>query len=146
MDEGEAKGMLGSWQNVYEQVGLDKDASESMVHDLIAEASAYKEGLRDKWEEIRNYQSSIDQDENVVRKKTYDYLNDMEVFGIMREYLLTCGREYVCQILKNPKCGASRAIVRESFRGCEGDTPISLMEQVDVFLHRFENEWKNEYF
>lgn len=144
---GKAGYLLGYWQDVYKQVGSSSNVSEPMVRDLLLEAYKYiKKDLRDKQTQIQNYQSPIDQEKNILKVKRYDYLNDLEIFEAMSKYLLVCGREYVCQILDNSKCKTSRAIVQESFRKCAGDTAIGLMEQIDVFLHRFENEWKNEYF
>lgn len=142
-----AKDLIGSWQDVYKQVVSNSNSSKLMVQDLVLQAFKYKEmDICDKQNKIQDYQSPIDQEKNVIEARRYDYLNDLEIFETMSEYLLACGREYVYQILDNPKCKTSRAIVQESFRKCAGDTPICLMEQVDVFLHRFENEWKDEYF
>lgn len=145
-ERGMAEELLGDWRNVYKQVALNCNSKETMVKNLILQAFKYKEkDICNKQDAIQDYQSPIDQEKNVIEAKRYDYLNDLEIFQIMSEYLLTCGREYVCQILDNPRCKTSRDIVQESFRKCAGDTPIGLMEQVDVFLHRFENEWKDEY-
>ena len=113
------------------------------MRDLIVEASGYKDGLGNKLDDIDKYQSPINQEKNVVVEKKYDCLNDKEVFEMMSGYLLACGKEYVSKIFENPE---REVVVREFFRKCDGDTPIGLMEQVDVFLHRFENEWKDEYF
>lgn len=138
--------LLESWRAVYDTIiPIDGDYG-TMESDLALEAFEYVDNLGNKLDMICDYQSPINQDKDAIEKKVYDYLNDEEMFQKMSEYLLICGKEYIHQISRNNSYKYSRGILRESFRKCAGGTPIELMEQIDIFLYRFEEEWKNEYF
>ena len=95
---------------------------------------------------MQDYQSPVDQEKNVVAARVYDYLNDKEIFEELKRYLLACGEEYIRQLTGNPRYVKSKAIIEKAFRRCAGNSPVDLMEQIDVFLYRFENEWKDAYF
>ena len=138
--------LLENWDDVYRKINLNDMQSDSVEFGLIAMARDYENSLSDKLVHIEGYESTVNQDKNVVTERVYDYLNDSEIFDDMSEYLLVCGEEYVRRISENSQYSKSREIVRKAFRKCAGDTPIDLMEQVDMFLYHFEKEWKDEYF
>ena len=142
----EVGGVLKKWKDVYkkmEELGSRDGTAESV---LALEAYDYVESLENKLDRIQGYQSPVDQEKNVVAARVYDYLNDKEIFEQLKGYLQTCGEEYVCQITAAPQYEKSRTIIEEAFRRCAGDSPVDLMEQIDVFLYRFEDEWKDVYF
>lgn len=143
---GEIGDVLKKWIDVYKKMDALSSNSGTAESVLTLEANDYIESLQNKLGEIQEYQSPVDQEKNVVAARVYDYLNDKEIFEKLKGYLLACGEEYVLQLAGNSRYVKNRAIIEKAFQRCAGDSPVDLMEQVDVFLYRFENEWKDAYF
>lgn len=143
---GEIGDVLKKWIDVYKKMDALSSNSGTAESVLTLEANDYIESLQNKLGKIQEYQSPVDQEKNVVAARVYDYLNDKEIFEKLKGYLLACGEEYVLQLAGNSRYVKSRAIIEKAFQRCAGDSPVDLMEQVDVFLYRFENEWKDAYF
>ncbi len=137
-------GLLSPWLAV-DQGEIPGLFRGTTVYSLMVAAVDYLNECNDKKQNADKYKCLYDYQKRAFNKKVYDFFNDKKIYQYMFEYLLECGREYITQLSANPRYMCSKKIVSSSFRRCIAGTPIDLMEQIDVFLKRFEDEWKDEY-
>lgn len=139
--EKNAMGMCQQWGDET----LEKIKSSGKLSDigkrLVDCAICYQDGIRDWKECILDYERRYQPRDTVSDESVESgFLKDREIWNSVCEYLKDCGTEYIDSLKHNEEQRERREELLRSYKHISKGTEIDLMEEIENFLAKWEQE------
>lgn len=137
--EKNAAGIFRLWGD--NTLGKTKDSGRlsEVGRKLVSGALCYREGTVDWRKRIDKYQRRCpDPDVEKNKQPVSNFLLDKKIWGLLCEYLKDCGIEYINGLCRDEDLRKKRVELLRSYKKIAEGTEIDLMEEIEDFLHEWE--------
>lgn len=109
---------------------------QPVPEDIAVKTYGYVSRIRNCADSIRTYGSIYDYatKNGGFRNDKLDFLNDSIVWAELEGYLVTCAQTYVDKLMEDGALRSEKKQLEDTYRTIAGDSPASLMQEVENFL------------
>lgn len=134
--------LIEEWEGDVFRDTIFKLKNNSDEQNIMIRAYGYKGNLTRKKKSIRNYISMYnpEYEDETFSVRRLDFLNDLNVYKLLYQYLNKCADTYFAQIRKDDGLKAMRKELLNTYRTLTGGTAVDMMQEVETFLKKHEME------
>lgn len=132
--------LIEAWAEDVFRDTIFKLENNSDEQNIMIRVYGYKENLTSKKKSIRNYISMYnpEYDDETFSVKRLDFLNDLNVYKLLCQYMNKCADTYFAQIKKDDSLKVKRKKLLDTYRTLTGGTMVKMMQEVEEFLQEHE--------